>query len=45
MPVLQAGAVANGFALAVFIVTMIVAVVRGRSGAPKPSAVGDRPRG
>ena len=45
MPVLQAGAVANGFALAVFIVTMIVAVVRGRSGAPKPSAGDARPRG
>jgi hypothetical protein len=38
MPVLRAGAIANGVALAVFIVTMIAAVVRGRRGAPRPTA-------
>ena len=38
MQVLRAGAIANGIALAAFIVTMIAAVVRGRRGATRPPA-------
>jgi hypothetical protein len=41
--VLRWGGMANGVALAVFIVTMVVAVVRGR--ASKPPSVQAEPRG
>jgi len=43
--VLQAGAIGNGVALAVFIATMIAAVLRGRRRSPNAPAARPPPRG